>query len=72
MMDNAGLMYITPTYHFSLVIADPDDNKFVDCAIAAHAKFIVTEDSHFNILRDIPYPKVDIIRLDDITDYSFN
>ena len=29
---------ITPFYNFNLIEADPDDNKFVDCAIAAHAK----------------------------------
>ncbi len=34
-------------YDFNLIEADPDDNKFVDCAIAANAEFIVTEDRHF-------------------------
>ncbi|MCO6475844.1 MAG: putative toxin-antitoxin system toxin component, PIN family [Phaeodactylibacter sp.] len=29
-------------YRWGLIDADPDDNKFVDCAIAANAKFIVT------------------------------
>lgn len=56
---------ITPYYNFYL-ISDPDDNKFVDCAVAGEAKFIVTEDHHFNILREIPFPKVDIISLDEI------
>lgn len=32
---------ITPYYHFDLITADRDDNKFVDCAIAANATFIV-------------------------------
>ena len=26
---------ITPFYHFNLITVDPDDNKFVDCAISA-------------------------------------
>ena len=34
-----------PHYTFALIEADKDDNKFVDCAIAANAKCIVTEDS---------------------------
>jgi putative PIN family toxin of toxin-antitoxin system len=34
-------------YHFGLIEADPDDNKFVDCAIVAGADYIVSEDAHF-------------------------
>ena len=43
----------------------PDDNKFVDCAIAAGTKFIVTNDRHYNVLLSLGFPKVDIIRLDE-------
>lgn len=48
-------------YFWHLITADPDDNKFVDCAIAATADFIVTDDRHFRILKDIPFPKVNIL-----------
>ena len=42
-------------YHFRLLSdVDKDDDKFVDCAITANADYIVTEDSHFNILKKIP------------------
>lgn len=27
---------LVPYYHFGLIETDPDDNKFVDCAIAAN------------------------------------
>ena len=37
-------------YHFGLITEDPDDNKFVDCAIAADAELIVTNDKHFDVL----------------------
>ncbi len=33
--------------HFGLIEKDVDDNKFVDCAVAADAEYIVTNDSHF-------------------------
>lgn len=49
----------------NLIIADPDDNKFVDCAIAANARFIVTEDHHFNVLKDITFPSVAVVSIDD-------
>ena len=44
--------------HFGLIEKDADDNKFVDCAIAADAEYIVTNDAHFNVLKEIDWPKV--------------
>lgn len=42
--------FINPYYRWNLITIDPDDNKFVDCAIAAGADYIITEDRHFNII----------------------
>ena len=36
-----------------------------NCAIVANADFIVTQDCHFDILNEIPFPKVHIKRLQD-------
>lgn len=55
---------VVPHYHFGLIEADPDDNKFVDCAIAANAKYIVSEDRHFDVLKSCDFPKVDVIGID--------
>lgn len=63
--NNPYTLFVTPYFHFHLIVADPDDDKFVDCAIAGNAKFIVTDDSHYDVLRTIDFPKVDIVRLDD-------
>ena len=52
-------------YRFRLIRQDEDDNKFVDCAIISGADYIVSEDSHFRILESIPFPKINVIRLDD-------
>jgi predicted nucleic acid-binding protein len=48
-------------YKWNLIEVDKDDNKFVDCAIAGNAQFIVTNDKHFRALQDIDFPKVEII-----------
>lgn len=56
--------FFTPHFYFHLIEQDPDDNKFVDCAIIAGADYIVSEDSHFHVLKDIPFPSVEVIRLD--------
>ncbi len=54
---------VTPYYHFELITADRDDNKFVDCAIAANATFIVSDDKHYLPLRQIEYPRLYVIRM---------
>ena len=48
---HGNLRQITPTYHWRLTVADPDDDPFVGCAIAASAQWIITEDGHFNVLK---------------------
>ena len=63
-INNPYTRFITPYYHFNLITADLDDNKFVDCAISANAKYIVTEDRHFDVLKRCDFPKVDIIKLE--------
>ena len=65
-LSNEYTSLVTPYFHFKLIHADEDDNKFVDCAVCGNAKFIVTEDHHFDILRKISFPKVEVCSLDDI------
>ena len=52
-------------FRFGLITADYDDNKFVDCAIIANAQFIVTNDAHFDVLEEIPFPRVLVRTIDD-------
>jgi putative PIN family toxin of toxin-antitoxin system len=55
--------FIDPHFHVYAIFADPDDNKFVDCAFAANAAFIVSEDSHFDALKTLAFPKVLVLKL---------
>jgi predicted nucleic acid-binding protein len=41
---------VDPTYFWKAIVHDPDDDKFVDAAVAGEADWIVTEDSHYNVL----------------------
>ena len=54
---------INPHYRFGLIQSDADDNKFVDCVIAANAEYLVSNDSHFKVLEQIPFPKVNLLHL---------
>lgn len=62
-LNRKNVKKVSPSFSFRLIEADVDDNKFVDCAIVANARYIVTEDHHYDILKDIPFPKVDVVKL---------
>ena len=55
---------IETSYRWNLV-KDADDNKFVDCAVAANAPLIVSHDRHFNVLKDTIFPNVKVISADE-------
>ena len=57
-LNRKNVKRLSPSYAFHLIEADEDDNKFVDCAIIGNA-----HDHHFNILKQIAFPKVDVITL---------
>ncbi|MCC5612945.1 hypothetical protein LC612_41225 [Nostoc sp. CHAB 5834] len=44
------------------VKADPDDDKFVDCAFAANAHCIITNDRHFKVLRKRTFPQITVFK----------
>lgn len=49
-----NIEYISPQLRYHLIEADPDDNKFVDCAIAANAKYIISQDRHYDVVKFNP------------------
>lgn len=40
-----------PSFRWGLISDDPDDNKFVDCAIGANVDYLVSDDRHIHALR---------------------
>ena len=38
-------------YKWLAIPNDPDDDKFVDCAVLANADYLVTNDLHFNLAK---------------------
>ena len=59
-------------YKWGAIEADPDDNKFFDVGVAANADCIVTNDAHFNIIKDLPFPSVKIITAKEFLDIVIN
>ena len=65
LLESPFIWFVSPTFRFNLIQTDPDDNKFVDCAIAAGADLLITNDTDFNVLKQIPFPKVHLMMPDE-------
>lgn len=57
--------FFEPFFKWELMYNDPDDNKFTDMAVAGNADYLVTADRHFNILKDLQFPRISVISLND-------
>lgn len=69
LVNKPNAIRISPYYFWNLIQTDPDDNKYVDCAIACNADFVVTHDGHFKVLDGINFPKVQRITINAFKDY---
>ena len=52
-----NILRVTPSFHFHIITADPDDNIFTDCAVTAGADCLnlITDDQHFAVLGNSGY-----------------
>ena len=57
-----------PYFKWRIITKDLDDNKFVDCAFACRANYIVTNDNHFQEAANSPFPTFNVINLDDFAE----
>ncbi|MEM1119521.1 MAG: putative toxin-antitoxin system toxin component, PIN family [Bacteroidota bacterium] len=63
LMTATNVLQEEPFYKWNLITKDPDDNKFADLAIAANVNYLVTNDRHFNVLKNLPFPTVKVVTL---------
>lgn len=52
-------------FKWELIRNDHDDDKFVDCAVASNADYLITDDKHFSVLKSVDFPKVVCLRLEE-------
>ena len=65
LLKSPNIVQITSYYRWNLIAADPDDNKFVDCALNAGADYIVTNDRHFDVLKSLAFPPIKVINIEE-------
>ena len=56
---------VEPFYRFRVIEQDPDDDKFVDCAVAASADYIISNDRHFQNPCLKNFPKIAVLTADE-------
>ena len=64
-LNKKNVTFVDPHFRLGLITEDPDDNKFVDCAFAAYADYLVSNDKHFTNLHNIPFPRLNLVRMAD-------
>ncbi len=52
-------IFTAKTPHLEIVEEDPDDNKFIECAVALDSKIIISGDKHLLVIKK--YIDIDII-----------
>ena len=63
LLKSKNVELINAYFKWRLFEADHDDDKFVDCAFAANATYIVSDDKHFEVLEKIPFPRIAVLKL---------
>ena len=63
LLESEFVELINTYFSLHLIEADHDDDKFVDCAFAANATYIVSDDKHYDILKDISFPQLLVLKL---------
>jgi putative PIN family toxin of toxin-antitoxin system len=61
----SNVVSVNTYFNWNLISVDPDDNKFTDAYISGNADYLVTHDSHFNVLKKTRFPKINTITADD-------
>lgn len=60
-----NVIFVEPYFKWLLIGNDPDDNKFADAAIAGNADYIVTNDRDFNVLKNLEFPRLNVVSLNE-------
>lgn len=63
LLESEFVELVIPFFSLHLIEADHDDDKFVDCAFAANATYIVSDDKHYDVLKDISFPQLLVLKL---------
>jgi uncharacterized protein len=50
-------------YNWHLIVDDPDDDKFIDCYLSSDSVYLISNDHHFEKLKQIDFPNINVCKL---------
>ena len=56
-------------FKLSMINSDLDDNKFCDCYVASDSNYLVSNDRHFRILKNVKFPKINLLNIDEFVEF---
>lgn len=68
LLNRENLVKVSPMWRFHLITQDPDDNKFVDCAVCGRAEYLVSNDKHFKSLHSVSFPPITLVTIQEFVD----
>ena len=64
LLNIGNVIKVEINFNWHLIESDKDDNKFVDCYVAGNSDILVTSDKHFDILKQVNFPKIRIMDIE--------
>jgi len=64
-LEAPNVINTTTYYYWELITADADDNKFTDAYISGEANYLVTNDTHFDVVKTVKFPNISIVTADE-------
>ena len=52
-------------YKYDIITKDPDDNKFIDAYLNSNCDYLVTNDKHFNFIKNLEHPNIKIVNINE-------
>lgn len=59
-------------FKWKLIVNDPDDNKYPDCAVAGNADLLVSNDSDFKVLNQTKFPNITLLTAEEFLELLSN
>lgn len=56
-------------YHWNLIQSDVTDNKFIDCAVSSNSHLLVTNDKHFDVVKNLDFPFITVLSIKEFENF---
>ena len=60
------IKFVENYIRLNLISEDSDDNKFCDCCFSSSAKYLISNDKHFKVLKQIEFPSLPLVSSDEV------